>query len=454
MKDERRSSMRASMVGTSLVLCLVLALAITPSQGQEIDVTLIGAVPGPNTTGEIPAWEGHKNLPCPDDWSMGAYYPNPYKDEKPLFRIDHTNVDEHKDRLSPAQMMRLQKHEDFYMNIYPTHRNTELPAPYYTKTKKNQETCRLDENGYITGYNGGVPFPNPKDGLEAIWNVRRMYLGDEAVARTCRRTVAPNGRIKKMGWLTKVMAFGDARLVAGPFTNPEGYFQKVRQIYTFPPDDQGRAFLNFDYMDTSRKMDIWMYLPTMRRVRRAPTMRDGQTTSGEYTMDENGIEFWGDPMLWDWKLHGKKEMYVSDNNYGLWLPDAEDTDECWAQDLNPERMRWELHRVWVVEGTLKEGVTHPYSKRVGYYDEDCWQPYLGDRYDKRGKLYRMYEAYTYADPCQKMRISNGYVYMNLYTGRYDIFGGCRSMFPQVTIYNTGQLFDEDFTVQKLRETGR
>ena len=90
--------MKASIVSV-FVLCLLLATPYATS--HALDISLIGADPGPNATGEIPAWEGHKNLPCPSDYTPGQYFPNPYKDDRPLFRIDHTNVEEYKDRLFP-----------------------------------------------------------------------------------------------------------------------------------------------------------------------------------------------------------------------------------------------------------------------------------------------------------------------------------------------------------------
>jgi len=120
----------------SFFVCLMLTLTISTS--QAIDISLVGADPGPNETGEIPAWEGHKNLPCPSDYTAGQYFPHPFPDEKPLFRIDHTNVDEHKDRLSPAQIMRLRKHKNFYMNIYPSRRNIEFCPEFYAAIEKNK----------------------------------------------------------------------------------------------------------------------------------------------------------------------------------------------------------------------------------------------------------------------------------------------------------------------------
>jgi len=441
---------RASMIA-SFVCCLLLTASISVS--HALDISLVGADPGPNATGEIPAWEGHKNLPCPSNFTPGQYFPNPFKGEKPLFRIDHTNVDEHRDRLSPSQIMRLKKHQDFYMNIYRTHRNIEYCPEFYAATEKNKETCYVDENGILQGFNGAIAIPTPKNGLEAIWNVRRMYLGDDAKSLQCRRLVSPSGKIKKTMWETMVLSYGQARLKSQPFPNPDKIFQKMRTLTTYPADEKGLDFLSFSYMDDSRLEDTWLFMPTLRRVRRAPAMTNGGQLDGELTMDENGMEFRGTVNNWDWKLHGKKEMYVAYNCYDMFPPDAEDEDECWPKDLNPERIRYELHRVWVVEGILKEGLDHPYSRRVSYYDEDAWQPVLGDRYDKRGNLWRMYEAYGFADSCTKMRMYAGYIYMNLESGRYELFGGCRNLLPTTTVYDTG-LDESPFTVQALRKSGR
>ena len=443
--------MRATMVGCSLVLCLILALTVSPS--RAVDVSVLGADPGPNATGEIPAWEGYKNTPCPADLPPGSYIPNPWKDDKPLFRIDQTNLEEHKHRLSAGQIRRIERFDTFYMNVYQSRRNLEFFPEYYEMTKKNAETARVTEEGQLEGFNGGVAFPNPKSGLEAIWNVRKVYMGDDTFARESRRIVAPSGKMKKLIWEVTVSTWDEGRLLSEGRENPEGYYQKIRQVYTYPTEEWGRAWLGVHYLDVKKKTDSWMYLPTMRRVRRTPTMRDGFQTEGEYTMDDLQ-EFMGDVTLWDWKLLGKREMYVSDNNYDLFLPEGTDADECMPGHLNPERIRYELRRVWVIEGTLKKGITHPYSKRVGYYDEDSWMPCTGERYDRRGNLWRMMEVFPYADPCQKTRLWLAYTYQNLETGRYDLFGGLRSVVPITTIYNQGRIDDNEFSVQKLREAGR
>ena len=70
--------------------------------------------------------------------------------------------------------------------------------------------------------------------------------------------------------------------------------------------------------------------------------------------------------------------------------------ETWLQKghVNSDYQRWELHRVWVVEATLKEGERHIYEKRRFYIDADSWQIAAIDQYDRRGELWRVAEAHN------------------------------------------------------------
>ena len=62
--------------------------------------------------------------------------------------------------------------------------------------------------------------------------------------------------------------------------------------------------------------------------------------------------------------------------------------------LNPDHIRWEKRRVWVVDSELKEGSRHLYSRRTFYLDEDAWVAVAGDMYDGRGNLWRIQYNYT------------------------------------------------------------
>jgi hypothetical protein len=435
-----------------LVLCSVLTDPSEAGPAEEMAYTRMGAIAGGSATGEIGPWEGAKGLECPSDFQKGAWLPHPYEDEEPLFRIDHTNVEEYKDRLSPGQRARLKRNERYSMNVYPCHRNQEFCEAFYAATERSRKTAYVDENNILQGYQGGVPFPFPKTALEAVWNVKRPYMGDDVYTHECRRVVSPSGKIKKSMRKTLVMIYDERRLFS-KVENPDGLSYKIKSMYTYPADEKGTTYLTFGYIDESRLEDAWIYLPTLRRVRRAPTLTGGGQLDGESTMDDLAQEFRGPVNDWNWKLIGRKEMYIPVNNYDIWEPHATDQEECFPGDINPARARYELRRVWVVEGTPRKGLEHPYGRRVGYYDEDTWMPAAGDRYDKRGNLWRMIEFYTAYDYCQKQRLLPANIYLNLESGRYELSGGCRREGTILGVWDSG-LKESAFTVQSLRKSGR
>src|SRR3546814_9453460 len=82
-------------------------------------------------------------------------------------------------------------------------------------------------------------------------------------------------------------------------------------------------------------------------------------------------------------------MYVPNENFRINDPDVKYSQLIKPNTVNPEYLRYELHRVWVLEGTLKEGVRHIYSKRRLYIDEDSWLALMADNYDSRGQLWRV-----------------------------------------------------------------
>ncbi len=445
--------MRIIMIYASMFLFLFTVFYSDVYARSEKDyVRILGG--NPEGGKDITPFMGRKELKCPKKAVKGTGLPNPYAEDKKLFTIDYTNVDKYKHRLTPGQILRIKRNKKFAMHIYPTRRNMVLPESYYTKSEKNKTTCRLGKNNNLIGFNGGVPFPNPKNAVEAAWNMKNMWKGDNMRQELARRIVSPSGRIKKEMTMTKVLAYDQTRL-GRPMRNPDGYKQKIIQLYTYPADIAGQAILIFKYIDDRRPDDQWLYLPTLRRVRRAPTMTRGGQADGESTMDERGNGFNGLIGDWDWKLLNKKEIYVPANNYDMFKIGASDKDECWKGDINPTRARYELRRHWVIEGTIKKGldINHPYSRRVEYCDEDTWMFTRGDRYDRRDNLWRTHIFYTYYDYCQKFRTPIAYIYLNLESGRYELFGGSISEDTKFTQLNTN-IRAKEFTVQALRRAGR
>jgi len=349
------------------------------------DLTPNGAEKAGNKEGTIPEWTGGLTKP-PAGWKPEQGYTDPFKDEKPILKIDAKNVDQHKDKLSAGLIALIKKYPSFYLNVYPTHRTFAQPAAIYESTKKQAATAKLSGLS-ISGYVGpGTPFPIPKTGLEVMYNHTTRFFGS---VKTCR------------DWLP-VRASGDYYRVGFCEDNVQGQNLEPRtdnEVFAFfgyydaPETLVGTIYLVHDPVDfTKGSRQAWIYNAGQRRVRRAPDLAydnidDG--TEGMRTTDD----YWGFQGAmdrYDFKLVGKKEMYVPYNAYKQQDPTLKYMVD--KGSVKSELQRFELHRVWVVEATLKAGMSHVLPKRTYYIDEDSYTINLADGYDGRGNLWR---AYTY-----------------------------------------------------------
>jgi hypothetical protein len=97
---------------------------------------------------------------------------------------------------------------------------------------------------------------------------------------------------------------------------------------------------------------------------------------------------------YDWTILGKREMLIPYNAYRIHSDQLDYDDILQIGHINPQHTRYELHRVWVVEGRLKDDAKHIYSRRVFYLDEDSWQIGVSESYDLEGKLWRVAESHA------------------------------------------------------------
>jgi hypothetical protein len=158
----------------------------------------------------------------------------------------------------------------------------------------------------------------------------------------------------------------------------------------------------------------------------------------------------GAPDRYDWKLVGKKEMYVPYNSYKLHSDSLKYKDILKPLHINQDLTRYELHRVWVVDATLKAGTSHVYSRRTFYIDEDSWQILAVDQYDGRGQLWRVSEAHCINYYDAQAFWSTLEVHTDLIAGRYLAIG----------LDNEGKMYDftlvrspQDYTPATLRQEG-
>lgn len=389
---------RAFTSKTALVAMMLLAGAANgaPSADEvkQLGTTLTpwGAEVAGNKDGTIPAYTGGVKSSGKVDYKSGVL-PDPFADDKVQIWIDAKNMDKYADKLSPGTQEMLRKYPTFRIAVYPTHRSVSYPKSVIENTTKNATRCSLKDEGETldvsNGCRGGFPFPIPKTGREVMWNHAASYKGDVGRIHYLESNVIkPSGEVVNVN---KMYAYEDNQLY-DPNTKVPTRQWGIRTEYTGPNRLVGQTTVMLDSLNNSTRQ-AWSYQPSTRRVRLAPDFAADTPIAaqmGVQVYDEvNMIN--GAMDRWDVKLIGKQEMYIPYNVYEM----ASRKDCTVAGGLykpyhpNPECVRWELHRVWHVQATLKQGKRHVYSKRDFFFDEDSWFGGIQDAYDLNGKPYHV-----------------------------------------------------------------
>jgi hypothetical protein len=364
----------------------------------ETDLTPMGAERAGNAAGTIPAWTGSlKGAPAELSYKGDGHpLPNPYAGEKPLFSITAENLEQYKEQLTVGQIALFKLRPDtFRMDIYPTHRDGAYAQIEIDRAKWNATRTEMANGGEaIQNWTGGTAFPIPADGMEAMWNTRTGGIANPTQYGESREiAVFANGSKNTIGNDIKTnFLFADRRNAVGKTEVETGntLFMTMANR-TVPAAEKGNMNLVHDPIDyTSDARKAWTYIPGTRRVRQAPNLGFDTPTGpgGLVTVDDtNGFN--GAFERYDWKLLGKREIYIPYNSYAFDDEALNFDDLLPTGNANPDYLRYELHRVWVVEATLKPGERHLYGRRVFYIDEDSWLISAIDSYDNRGEIYRM-----------------------------------------------------------------
>ncbi|MCF5598915.1 DUF1329 domain-containing protein [Pseudomonas syringae] len=374
-------------------IALSLMLAINTSQGADVmlpegPLTPLGGERAGNASGTIPAWNGGITEPPQGYKGSGSRHVDPYAGDEPLFTITRANLDQHREHLTPGQVAMFETYPATYqMPIYPPHRSASAPQWVYDNTRRNAGTARLISggNGFVDAY-GGIPFPVPKKGIQAIWNHIARYRGHYVVRRASEGVVQRNGSYSLVTAQQEVLfRFYDPR---GSFASLDNVLFYYLSFSHSPAQLSGSAVLIHETLDQVQEPRLaWAYSAGQRRVRRAPSLAYDlpvPAADGLRTADDTDM-FNGSPDRYDWKLLGKREVYIPYNNYRISSPDISYRQLLQAGHLNPVYTRHELHRVWVVEVRLSLSRGLGYPRRTLYGEEDSGQAAFVDQEDGRGQ---------------------------------------------------------------------
>lgn len=449
-----KTFLRFSTLGLALA-CASARAAVSATEADRLgqDLTPLGAERAGNADGSIPAWTGGITTP-PAGYKVGDHHPDPFAADQPLYTITGGNAANYEGRLAAGTLALLRAYPDYKLVVYPTHRSASNPPRIYDATRVNATRAHLVSGGNgISGAIVGVPFPIPADGLEVLWNFLTRYRGVAASRHFVQAPVERGGGYQLVQ-LEDEFLFNYARpdITAKELdeSNTLIYFKQSVQA---PARLAGSILIAQETMDQVKEpRRAWVYNAGRRRVTRAPnvaydnpgTASDGLRTSDQFDM------FNGAPDRYNWKLVGKRELLVPYNAYTLHSDHTKIADILKPLHLNQDLARYELHRVWVIDATLKPNTSHIYSRRTFYLDEDSWQILIADQYDARGQLWRVSEAHCINYYDAQVFWSTIEAITDLQNGRY-LVGGLDNESPMYDF--TLKLSPSDFTPDSLRREG-
>lgn len=383
-----KQTMLAAALGCTMCVHGTVGATATPEEAAQLgkNLTPLGAEKAGNKDGTIPAWDGGLTKLPAGFKNGGRRDLDPYASEKPLYSITAKNMDQYADKLSEGTKAMLKKHASYRIDVYPTHRTAAAPQWVYENTARNATSAKLNEKEVPVGAYGGIPFPIPKSGAEAMYNHLLNWRGENWELNIRGYLITSAGKpvmtvdaagVQSMPYYYKG---GSAEAAGGNYWN-------IRLVNVGPPIRAGEAIVGRLNLDADRDAS-YVYLAGQRRTRKLPNAccdTPTPATAGVMSFDELNV-FGGRLDRFDWKLVGKREMFIPYNANKSQA--GKDLDLIGANHLNPDKVRWELHRVWVVDASLKQGLRHVAPKGRYYLDEDTWTAVLGDRWDAKGQLWK------------------------------------------------------------------
>lgn len=359
-------------------------------------LTPTGADPKASVDGLVSAWTGGVTTP-PPGWNMGDPPPNLYPDDKPIFTVTQDNMAQYDAMLCEGQRQMLKQYgaSGFKMHVYPSRRSFAAPQYVYDNTALNVTRARPSSAGWLWGFEGavgGIPFPIPSSdptiaGMQIMWNHQAKFQGQYTTFNTGVFVCGPNGAIlttAEHGQYAYPYYFKDVK--------PETYSGLIFQslVDYIAPANQVGGKANFSYSSdlTKVKNTGFEYLVGEGRIREAPQAQyDVPESEAGDAINYDESELWNGAMdRYDWKLVDKKQMIVMYNCHDF-VNATPNASTLGPEFVNPELIRWEIHRCHVVEATLAPGKRHTMPHRRFYVDEDMWVALLADGWDAQGNYW-------------------------------------------------------------------
>jgi len=318
---------------------------------------------------------------------------------KPGDKFDASNVDQIRDMISPGVEWCV-KHGMPITVVAP--QSIEWPPEYKEATEKYSGQVKLSaDSRKLENYVAGQPFPkidpnDPQAAAKIMWNFDRKWLitdgsdlrnfdADTGTVNTGGKEMTVErhfllDHLRRLYYVGRL--FVEPKPVLLPNTDGIHYKQGLFPILE-PFDLKGVGILSYRYLDPDKQDDTWLYLPSLRRVRRLSSAQRSDALFGQDTDVDSYYGYDGSPAWMEWKLLGSKKALGALHAKNFPVKWADGSGNFAFDDV------WEPRDVWVVEGVSKQP-QYAYSKRVIYIDKEAWVVLFSDIYDRAGNLWKVW----------------------------------------------------------------
>ncbi len=366
------------------------------ASGAVGPLTPMGSLRAGSPDGLVPPWTGGVGRSAAAFNPASQHPPNPFPADRPTVTITAANLAKFSAHVLDGHKALFQRYPTYTMRIYPSRRNCALPQSVYSADDVNALVSALTSNGDgVASGIRGLPFPvrNPT-AEQLMWNVKLRFNEHKWTRQFASAPVQTSGKFS-------LMRVQDEAIVrwADPAARTIGDLENLSYFYVAhiiePPRLAGNVTLIHETLNAAiAPRKAWSYTPGTRRVRKAPDIgydNPGFSTDGMATWDQFG-GFNGRLDSYDWSNKGRQVAYIPYNDYDL----LKTTYVSLLKPGHPDTasIRYEAHRVWNVEATLKPSARHIYARRVFHIDEDSYVVAGAEAYDGRGQLWRFQELMT------------------------------------------------------------
>jgi len=265
----------------------------------------------------------------------------------------------------------------------------------------------------IEGYEGGLPFPAPRDGREVAWNYTLGYAGDDSESEFKVLWISGKRGVERTEeWKTITVHRAKFRTDVAPLPEipalvKNGVIAATLSTALRPPDKKGFASLYFGYLEP-REPEGWLYVPAQRRSIRLTFGTRGESWNSTDLLYEDVRGYTGSPEWMDWRIVDRKTL-LAPVHAGV-VTGAGHEREAFDLDTAPHwnpRMKWEPRPVYVVEATPRFK-RYPYARMVFTIDAESFHILTKEAYDRKGQLWKILINASNSSPdpaTQPMRVA-------------------------------------------------